>query len=252
MRGMTGNDREWDRLDQPIFLLHHPQLPENIGAVVRAMGNFGLNRLRLIAPLCDPWDPKAVATSAGAEAILEQVQLYPTLEAATADLNWLYGTCATQRHLIKEYIPIREAAERLLPHLSQGSVGILFGPERTGLTNDQLARCHGIIQIPVNPAFSSMNLAQASVIIAYELSKFPSHAKSTMIYGETCPASQQQLQAFLNFLEAKLDTVNYWRVKSKKPLMKQNLENLITRLHPTEQDLRSLWGMIEGLYTHPN
>jgi tRNA/rRNA methyltransferase len=237
---------------QPIFLLHQPQLPENIGAVARAMGNFGLHNLRIIEAVCDTQDPKAIATAAGAEKILKEATLYTSLEEAIADLNWVYGTCATQRHLIKEYIPIRNAADRVQSQVLQGKVGILFGPERTGLSNDQLARCHGIIQIPVNPDFSSMNLAQASVIMAYELSHYTAKAQANLYYGETCPASQQQLQAFLNFLETKLDTINYWRVAGKKPLMKQNLENVFTRLQPTEQDLRSLWGMIDLLSKHPN
>ena len=233
--------------DQPIFLLHQPQLPENIGAVARAMGNFGLNNLRVINPVCDVQDSKAIATAAGAEKILEDASLYTTLEEAITDLNWVYGTCAAQRHLIKEYIPIRQAADRINSQLSISKVGLLFGPERTGLSNDQLARCHGVIQIPVNPDFSSMNLAQASVIMAYELSHYTAKAQTSLYYGETCPASQQQLQAFLNFLETKLDDINYWRVAEKKPLMKQNLENVFTRLQPTEQDLRSLWGIIDLL-----
>ncbi|MBW8309465.1 MAG: RNA methyltransferase [Candidatus Paracaedibacteraceae bacterium] len=233
--------------EQPIFLLHQPQLPENIGAVARAMGNFGLNNLRIINPVCEVQDPKAIATAAGAEKILADADLYATLEEAIADLNWVYGTCATQRHLIKEYIPIRQAADRVQSHLLRGKVGLLFGPERTGLSNDQLARCHGVIQIPVNPDFSSMNLAQASVIMAYELSHYTARAQADLYYGETCPASQQQLNAFLNFLETKLDDINYWRVSGKKPLMKQNIENVFTRMQPAEQDLRSLWGMIDLL-----
>lgn len=215
------------------------------------MANFGLQNLRIINPLCNILDPKAVATSAGAEYLLAQAQLYPTLEEATADLNWVYGTCATQRHLIKEYIPIREAAIRIKQQHSLGTTGIIFGPERTGLSNEQLARCHGVIQIPVNPTFSSINLAQASVIIAYELSHYKDNVQPVLCCGETRPASQQQLQTFLDFLENKLDQVNYWRVASKKNLMQQNLENVFTRMQPTEQDLRSLWGMIDLLSKHP-
>lgn len=237
-------------VNTPVFLLQQPQLPENIGAVARAMTNFGLKNLRVIDPLCDILDPKAIATSAGAEQLLEQAQLYPTLEEATADLNWIYGTCATQRHLIKEYIPVREAAIRTTHQLALGTVGIIFGPERTGLSNEQLARCHGIIQIPVNPEFTSINLAQASIIIAYELSHYKENAQPILSCRETCPAPQHQLQAFLNFLEHKLDQVNYWRVASKKNLMQQNLENVFTRMQPTEQDLRSLWGMIDLLSKH--
>lgn len=227
------------------FILHEPQLPENLGATARAMANFGFTDLRVVSPQCDVLDPTAVAMSVGAEAILESAVVFNTLNDAVADLNWLYGTCATQRHLIKEYLPIRQASQRI--QTQSGKIGILFGPERTGLSNEILARCHGVIQIPVNPEFSSMNLAQAMVIIAYELSQHPRQAEVELNTGETCPASQAQLQAFLTYLEQELDAVDYWRVPSKKPLMRQNLENVFTRLQLTEQDIRSLWGMIDRL-----
>jgi tRNA/rRNA methyltransferase len=227
------------------FILHEPQLPENLGATARAMANFGFADLRVVAPHCDRLDPTAIAMSVGADSILESATVFESLDDAVADLNWLYGTCATQRHLIKEYLPIRQASQRIQTHF--GNVGVLFGPERTGLSNEILARCHGVIQIPVNPEFSSMNLAQAMVIIAYELSQYPRQSDVIFNTGETCPAPQGQLQAFLTYLEKELDAVDYWRVPSKKTLMKQNLENVFTRLQVTEQDIRSLWGMIDRL-----
>ena len=227
------------------FILYEPQLPENLGATARAMANFGFMDLRVVAPQCDLLDPTAIAMSVGADSILESAIVFETLEDAIADLNWLYGTCATQRHLIKEYLPIRQASQRIQTH--PGNIGVLFGPERTGLSNEILARCHGVIQVPVNPEFSSMNLAQAMVIIAYELSQYPRQSDVIFNTGETCPAPLRQLQAFLTYLERELDAVDYWRVPSKKVLMKQNLENVFTRLQLTEQDIRSLWGMIDRL-----
>lgn len=234
------------------FILHKPQLAENVGAVARAMGNFGLTTLRIVDPQCDILDPKAVAMSAGATAILEQAATYDTLLDAMADLHWVYGTCAVQRHLIKEYIPVRQAAQQIHQQSLNSMTGVIFGPERTGLSNDILAICHGIIQIPVAQDFSSMNLAQASVIMAYELSGYADQAERTLHYGETRPACQQQLQAFLVALESHLDRINYWRVPAKKALMKQNLENVFTRMQPTEQDIRSLWGIVDMLAkSHP-
>lgn len=228
-----------------VFILHEPQLPENLGATARAMANFGFNQLRIINPRCDVLHPTALSMSAGADFVLTSARTFSTFDDAVADMTWLYGTCATERHLIKEYIPVRQAAERICQQV--GQTGIIFGPERTGLTNDILARCHGVVQIPVNPEFSSMNLAQAMVIIAYELSLFPRQAVSKLITGETHPATQDQLRSFLDFLEGELDRVDYWRVPSKKPLMKQNLENIFTRFQLTEQDIRSVWGMIDRL-----
>lgn len=228
-----------------VFILQEPQLAENLGAAARAMANFGFTHLRVINPVCDVLDPVAIAMSVGAESILESAEVFCDFEEAVADINWLYGTCATKRHLIKEYMPVRQASDRIVTQT--GRAGLLFGPERTGLSNEILARCHGIIQIPVNPDFSSMNLAQAMVIMVYELSLFPRDATSVFHTGETQPAPQAQLQAFFNFLEKELDAVEYWRVEAKKPLMKQNLENIFTRLQLTEQDIRSVWGMIDRL-----
>lgn len=231
----------------PIILLHQVQMAENIGAVARAMGNFALPQLRLIAPLHSPTHEKAIAMSAGAESILEQAIIYNTLQEATADLHWLYGTCATVRHIIKPYTPINRVASHIINKSHHGKVGILFGPERTGLDNDCLARCHEVIQIPTNPDFSSLNIAQACVIIGYELFKNQTSPEAIFHYGETCPAPQAQLDHFLSYLEESLDETHYWRVPSKKDLMWRNLKNIFTRFHATEQDIQTLRGVIKSL-----
>lgn len=233
----------------PIILLHEIQLAENIGAIARAMGNFGLTELRLISPHRSPSDEKAVAMSAGATTILNQAKVYSSLEEAISDIHWLYGTCATTRQLIKTYTPIHETAPRILAQQKEGNVGILFGPERTGLDKTCLARCYEIIQIPTNPDFSSLNIAQACVVIGYELYKTAGLAdfKDEMHYGDTRPALQKQMNSFLNHLEILLDEGNYWRVPSKKKLMWQNLQNFFTRSSPTEQDLQTLRGVIQTL-----
>lgn len=232
---------------QPIFILLNPQLPENIGAVARAMANFGLKELRLINPVCDALHEKAIATSAGAEHLLKAASLFLTLEAATADLNWFYGTCATKRHLIKEYSPLPLAIEEIIPQIPTSKVGILFGPERTGLDNEVLSRCHKIIHIPVDPEFSSINLAQAVILIGYEWYKQSHRLRQNFHMGETIPATQSTLQHFLNDLEKDMDITNYWREARKKPLMWQNLQNIFTRLQLTEQDLRTLRGVFQSL-----
>lgn len=234
----------------PIILLHQPQMAENIGAVARAMGNFSLTQLRLIDPLCSPLEDKALAMSAGAEKILEEAKIFKTLPEATADLHWLYGTCATVRHIIKEYKPVHLAAATIINQCEQSQVGILFGPERTGLDNDCLARCHSVIQIPTNPDFSSLNIAQACVIVAHELFKAKINAQAVFHYGETRPAPQEQLQHFLDYLEETLDETHYWRVDSKKELMWRNLQNIFTRFQATEQDIQTLRGVVRTLTRH--
>lgn len=235
----------------PIILLHQPQMAENIGAIARAMGNFSLTQLRLIAPLCSPLDEKALAMSAGAERILQEAKFFDTLQEAIADLHWVYGTCATVRHIIKEYIPVDQVASTIINQSHHTQVGILFGPERTGLDNESLARCHSIIQIPTNPDFSSLNIAQACVIIAHELFKAKTKTKAVFHYGETRPAPQAQFQHFLSYLEETLDETHYWRVDSKKELMWRNLQNIFTRFQATEQDLQTLRGVVRTLTRHP-
>lgn len=231
----------------PIFILVRPQLPENIGAVARAMANFALQHLRIVSPLCEVLDEKAIATAAGAEHLLSQAGLFDSLEEATADLHWLYGTCATKRHMIKEYAPLPLAMQTITQQTPIAKVGILFGPERTGLDNDILSRCHKIIQIPVNPDFSSINLAQAVILIGYEWFKQTQLLESSFNFGQTHPATQATLQRFLNDLAQDLDQTNYWREIHKKPLMWQNLQNIFTRLQLTEQDLRSLRGVLQSI-----
>lgn len=232
---------------KPVFILIRPQLAENIGAVARAMANFDLGHLRVVSPVCDLLAPKAIATAAGADHILRQAEVFDCVEAAIADLHWLYGTCATKRHMIKEYSPLHLSMAQITMQLQHNKVGILFGPERTGLGNDILSRCHQIIQIPVNPDFSSINLSQAVILIGYEWFKQTRSLTNTLVCGETTLATQKSLQCFLVDLEQDLDHTNYWRESHKKPAMWQNLQNVFTRLQLTEQDLRSLRGVLQSL-----
>jgi tRNA/rRNA methyltransferase len=229
----------------PFILLIQPQLPENIGAVARAMMNFGLTHLRLVAPLADPLDPKAIATAAGADDLLHTCQIFESFEAAVADLHIIYGTCATLRHMIKPYLPLKQVGQKM--NQQEGRLGILFGPERTGLNNEQLARCHGVIQIPTDPEFSSLNLAQAVLLVGYELFQAQHPSSPWLHTGETSPATQDQIFQWLQFLETTLDQVNFWRVPSKKAIMWRNMMNIFTRIELTEQEIRTLYGLIECL-----
>lgn len=228
----------------PVIILVRPQLPENGGAVARAMGNFGLTSLRLIAPLFSPLDPKALAMAAGADAILEQATLYPSLEEATADLRYVYGTSAGERHMIKRYLPVREAMPEIA---SCAQAGIVFGPERTGLTNDELPQFRAVLHVPVTPDFSSLNLAQAVGITAYEWYQTQTDYKGKLYLGETLPASAGQVQGFLTALERTLDEVHFWRIDHKKPIMWRNLQNIFTRMDLTEQEVRTLHGMMKAM-----
>ena len=164
----------------PAIILVRPQLPENIGAVARVMANFGLKNLRLVNPLVPPLDAKAIAMAARASAILESAPIYPSLDEALADLLYVYGTSAGTREMIKRNTPIREAMEEIA---ICDRVGIIFGPERTGLTNEELSKCRAILYIPVDPKFSSLNLAQAVAITAYEWHHTQLHASIRGCHG---------------------------------------------------------------------
>lgn len=232
----------------PIVILVRPQLAENGGAVARVMNNFGLKKLRLVNPLFDHLDAKAMAMAAGADVLLEQAEVYDSFEAAIGDLAFLYGTCATERQMVKEYAPLRKA----MPVIAmQERVGIVFGPERTGLLNDELACCRTILQVPVNPQFSSLNLAQAVAITAYEWYQTQEDFSGKLHLGETIPASSAQIQGFLSSLEKVLDETRFWRIDHKKPIMWRNLQNIFTRMDLTEQEVRTLHGMLNSLRSFP-
>lgn len=228
----------------PVIILVRPQLPENGGAVARAMGNFGLKTLRLVAPLFSPLDPKAIAMAAGADSILENATIYASLEEAIADLNYVYGTCATERHMVKRYLPLREA----MPEIAAcAGVGLVFGPERTGLTNEELPKFRAILHVPVDSEFSSLNLAQSVAITAYEWHQTQGEFEGKLYLGESIPAPSAQIQEFLIALEHTLDAKRFWRIDHKKPIMWRNLQNIFTRMDLTEQEVRTLRGMIKSL-----
>ncbi len=236
----------------PVIILVETQLPENLGAVARVMANFGMTELRLVRPQFDSVHPKAMATAVGAVNLIHQAKVTQTFEDAITDINYLFGTSSSQRDIIKAYETPKTFSE-FLGSLNQeeGGIGIVFGPERTGLTNDYIARCQRMIQVPVNPAFSSLNLAQAVAIISYEIYQQKTLAFNKQSYhlhmGQTQKASQQEIRKFLNFLEQSLDQTHYWRVDSKKPIMWRNLQNIFTRMDMTAQDIKTLYGMIRSL-----
>ncbi|MCX7337910.1 MAG: RNA methyltransferase [Alphaproteobacteria bacterium] len=233
------------------IILLETQLAENLGAVARAMGNFGLTSLRLVNPRVSPADPKAIAMAVGADAILSNAPIYSCLSDATADLTSLFGTTAIEREMIKRYYSPRRFAEWSQQQESNHPrIGLLFGPERTGLSNDDLAKCNGVIHIPVCPEFSSLNLGQAVVVIGYEWFCAHSHCHhedSHLHLGDTSLATHQQVAFFLNALEQKLDTARFWRVAHKKPIMWRTIQNIFQRTDLTEQEVRTLHGIVDAL-----
>src|SRR5947207_8734576 len=153
----------------PAIILVEPQLGENIGTAARAMANCGLGDLRLVRPR-DGWpSEKALAAASGADRVLDKARLYPSVEAAIGDLKHVYAATARDRYMVKREVTPRHAAEEMRGFLAAGEAcGVLFGPERTGLLNDHIALADTVLSVPLNPGFSSLNLAQAVLIVGYE------------------------------------------------------------------------------------
>lgn len=251
---MAGTNRSQAPLTGgPCVVLVRPQLAENIGAVARAMLNFGLVELRLVAPR-DGWPQQTAFTMAsGADAVLREAQLYASLEEAAADLNLLYAITARQRDMEKPMLDAARAAAHLAESLVQGNrAGLVFGPERAGLTNDEISLCDQMVVIPANPAFASINIAQAVLIISYEWFKCRADKLPPARATKTRPANKEELFGLFTHLEEELDRAGFLFPPDKRPAMVRNLHNMLSRAGFTEQDVRTLRGIIKALAQGPS
>jgi tRNA/rRNA methyltransferase len=244
---MAGTDRSRDGLTGgPAIILVEPQLGENIGTAARAMLNCGLDDLRLVRPR-DGWpSDKAVNAASGADRVLDKARLYPDVPSAIADLSHVYAATARDRYMVKRELTPRRAAEEMRGFLGAGEAcGVLFGPERTGLVNDDIALADTVLMVPLNPAFSSLNLAQAVLIIGYEwFIARTAPPSETLHTGHSRPANKAELLRFFDHFEEALVLSGFLRHPDKRPSMTRNLRNLFQRAHCTEQELRTLHGVI--------
>lgn len=238
----------------PLIILASPQMGENIGATARVMMNFGLEKLRIVTPR-DGWpNPKAFDNAVGAVAILENAEIFPSLPAALHDVHKVYATSARKRYMTKPLTTSRELAPLLETDATHGlQSAIMFGPERTGLSNDEVTLADILVTIPVSPRYASLNLAQSVGIIAYEwwVSQQNKplavpHATSPML-----PASQEALQQLMHLLETSLEARDFFKAPNKQAGMKRSIYNILKRMQPTEQELRTLLGMIRALNDIP-
>jgi tRNA/rRNA methyltransferase len=233
----------------PIVVLVEPQLGENIGAAARAMANFGLSQLRIINPRQGWPNDKARMMATGAGRVLDAAVLYPTLPAAVADCNFVLATTARAHDQAKPVIGPAKAASLIAPKIGAGeNVAILFGRERNGLENDEVALADAIVTLPVNPAFASLNLAQAVVILAYEWFKLANAGTLPFAMpNKSVPAPKQQLLAFFETVERELEKVEFFRPPDKRETMQINLRNIFARMQPTQQDIQTLHGVITAI-----
>ncbi|WP_274629210.1 RNA methyltransferase [Arvimicrobium flavum] len=248
---MAGTDRDRTMLTEgPAIILVEPQLGENIGMVARAMANFGLSELRLVKPR-DGWpNEKARAAASRADHVIDNARLFDDLPSAIADLNFVMATTARERDNFK---PVRgpvEAGRGLRSRFAAGErVGVLFGREKFGLYNDEVGLADEIVTFPVNPAFASLNIAQAVLLMSYEWMKSGLERETDTAFGspEMPPAPKVQLQGLFDHLEEALDTRGYFRPKPKKPKMVDNLRAVLTRPGFSEAEIKVLRGVVASL-----
>jgi tRNA/rRNA methyltransferase len=245
----------------PAIILVEPQLGENIGFAARAMANFGLRELRLVAPR-DGWpNAKACAAAALAERVIREAKLYPSVEAAIADCHFVLATTARVRGMRKPVLTPESGARALAAREAKGErCGVLFGPERSGLDNDVLSLADAIVTAPVDPDFASLSLPQAVLLLGYELLKAqgpkPPLGRATphdgpasegLALGGTRPASRAELLGLFEHLEAALDRSGFLRPPEKRPAMVRAIRNMFHRMALTDQDVRTWRGIVASL-----
>ncbi|MBI1265771.1 MAG: RNA methyltransferase [Alphaproteobacteria bacterium] len=229
----------------PVFVLVAPQLGENIGACARVMGNFAIPELRIVAPR-DGWPNPAAETMAAGSGVLANAQVFDTLEAAVADCHRIYATTGTPRHMVKPVVTARAAMGEIRASLRDGQrAAIMFGAEKSGHSNEEIARARAVITLPVDPDFTSLNLAMACGVLAYEWRAgdgVPDGWKP--MEG---PATQGELDGLYAHLQDELDRAGFFYPPEKTPLMMQNLINIFARGGLSQQEVRTLRGAIKAL-----
>jgi tRNA/rRNA methyltransferase len=246
--------------ETPSVILMEPQLADNIGMVARAMANFGLDELRLVAPR-DGWpNEKARIAASGANYVIDDGRAYGSLPEATGDLNWVAATTARQRDLRKPVLTPLEAVVEMRARIGRGErCGILFGRERNGLETDEVASADALIMIPVNSRFASLNLAQSVLILAYEwmrtsgsatlgrVTTYETPRASGLDLGDTRPATKAELEGFFVHIEQELDRLGFFNPAHRRQTMVRNLRTMFTRMAPMEQEVRTLRGIVVAL-----
>jgi tRNA/rRNA methyltransferase len=229
--------------------LSNPQMGENIGASARAMLNCGQENLRLIAPQQGWPNERADTLSAGALAIMPPVETYDTLKACIADCHYVFATTARPRDATKAVFNVTDAAKIAQEKSAQGqNIAFIFGGERAGLDNEDISLCNAIVTAPLNPDFASLNLAQAVLMVSYELSKHQyNQTQPYLPTGDSALADAHKIHFFLDRLELLLEENHFFRTNETRLPMMRNIRNLFLRTEITEQEVQTLQGMITAL-----
>ena len=239
----------------PVIVLVAPQLAENIGTAARAMANFGLSELRLVAPR-EGWpNDKARAAASRADAVIDGARVYGRIEEAVGDLGFVYAATARARDVAKPVVGPGEAA-RQARELAAGGVrvGVLFGRERAGLTNEEVSLADDILTYPVNPEFSSLNIAQAVLLLAYEWRRSAEEGPAAdLLFDDPVepPAPKRDLIGMFEHLEGALDTAGFFRPPERRPSMVRALRAMLQRARLSEQEVRTFRGVIAAFQRRP-
>ena len=246
------DDRAGLAVTPPVIILVRPQMAENIGMAARAMANFGLADMRLVAPR-DGWPQKtrmkkgAHQAASGATHILDNAALFDTVAEAVADLAYVYATTARERGQAKPVFAPDEGMARLGAAAGGARAGILFGPERTGLDNDEVSLADAVLTFPIDPRFASLNLAQAVLLVSYEWMRASSGGGAPFALPQrTGPARRESVISLFGFLETELGRAGFF-AGERAPIMIRNFRNILHRIGMTEQDVRTLRGAFEAL-----
>ncbi|NQV55849.1 MAG: RNA methyltransferase [Rhodospirillales bacterium] len=250
---MAGTNRTRDNQTDPsgpAIILVEPQLGENIGMVARAMLNCGLTDLRLVRPR-DGWpNENAAKTASGADMVLDAARLFDSTEDAIADLTLVFAATARGRDMTKQVATPADAGPLLR---SADAGGVIFGGEAMGLNNDDVALANKVINVPLNPGFSSLNLSQAVLLVAYEWWRTGETTSAPDSFrAGAVPATKKELMHLFEHLETELDKSGFLHVEEMRPTMTRNLRNMLQRAELTDQEVRILRGVIVSLTSHRN
>ena len=233
----------------PCFILVRPQMGENIGAAARAMLNFGLERMRIVDPR-DGWpNPKAVAMASGAGRVLDHAGIFPDIPTAIADCDFVFATTARGRELVKPVVTPERAMEMTRAMVGMGKrVGVLFGPERAGLENEDIAPANAIVTVPVNPEFPSLNLAQCALLLGYEWRRQTTEVvPEVMGLARTEFASRLEVERLSDHFEERLEVAGFFYPPEKAAHMKLNMRNMFARLGLTRAEVQTFHGMLRQI-----
>lgn len=235
-------------LAKPVIVLVRPQLGQNIGKAARAMLNFGLSEMRLVAPR-DGWpNPDAGPAASGADAVLERAELFGSVRDAIADCSMVLASTVRRRDLVMPVITPEEMADSIAAN--SGRSAILFGPERSGLETEEVALANAIVTVPINPQFGSLNLAQAVILLAYEWSKRNALSQPTAKEPEA-PASHGELEGLIGQLNAELDEKGYFHPPSRTEATKNTLRTIFTKTGWSSREVKAVRGVVRSLVNPP-